>query len=216
MSRESLNHIPFGNDGKTLFVHIAGIHAKTYTTRSLVFLHLYVGGRRTKRLPFGMRARFWFVGRKMYSRVQSAIHKDPGEVRCTLSLERIPIRLVLVFHYKYIAIQTNREICLSFQRKFCSRNYTKSKRKTLQGKRKHHLHPYPFLVCKNAPKRIVLVERREKTKHRTIFPNLQALEWKIVCVFGKNILHVSDRFVLLLLLLLLSWLLLWLLWLLWL
>ena len=104
LSREGSNHIPFGNDGKTLFANIVGIHAKTYTTRSLVFLHLYVGEIPTKRLPFGKRARFWFVGRKMYSRVQSAKHNDPGD----LSLERIPIRQVLVFYYKYIAIQTNR------------------------------------------------------------------------------------------------------------
>ena len=32
---------------------------------------------------------------KIDSRVQPAIHKDPGEVRCTLSLERIPIQMAL-------------------------------------------------------------------------------------------------------------------------
>ena len=86
---ESSNHIPFGNDGKTSFVHIAGIPAKTYTTRSFVRLHLYVGGTPTKRLPFGMEARNWFVERETYSIVGCNLqnHKGPGEVRCTLSRE---------------------------------------------------------------------------------------------------------------------------------
>ena len=51
-----------------------------------------------KKIAFGMEARKWFVGRKTNSRVHPANHTDPGEVRCTLSLERIPIRRVLVFY----------------------------------------------------------------------------------------------------------------------
>ena len=64
----------------------------------LLYFDTCVGGRQTKRLPFGMEARFWFVGRNTHSRVQPANHKDPGEVRCTLSLERIPIHMALVFY----------------------------------------------------------------------------------------------------------------------
>ena len=52
--------------------NIAGIHARTSTTRSLVFRHLCVGEIPTRRLPFGMGARNWFVERNTYSRVQPA------------------------------------------------------------------------------------------------------------------------------------------------
>ena len=65
-SSESSNHILSGNDGKTLFVHVVEISARTYSTPFVAQQHLHAGKRPTKRLLFGVGARKEMQHDKMF------------------------------------------------------------------------------------------------------------------------------------------------------